>query len=194
MNDRPTPPTPAASPDPASPVWASDLAGRLDVATADVLAVLDLFDGLAAAGAIVERHDDDGGGRDVLIAPRLAAAVGEAVDRLAEPREIRTAGSDSAPVPTPRVTLAPLHDDELQSGRLWYSGTVAVRVEVDGRRIGWVGDGRLWRGHRWGARRWTCCHREEGDTAARWNPDGELPYRSRAAAVRALLDAAGVQR
>jgi hypothetical protein len=51
---------------------------------------------------------------------------------------------------------------------------------------GWVGDGREWRGRRYGARRWWACWREDGDEWARWNTD--LEHGSRAAALAALLD------
>lgn len=68
-------------------------------------------------------------------------------------------------------------------------GTVTYRVTLNGRWIGWVGDTRPWRGHRFGGRRWWACWREDGDTAARWNSgfgddDG---HRTRADAVAALL-------
>ncbi|HKS46376.1 MAG TPA: hypothetical protein VJT49_14945 [Amycolatopsis sp.] len=64
-------------------------------------------------------------------------------------------------------------------------GEVTYRVEVDGRAVGWVGDGRPWRGHRFGGRRWFACWREDGDTAARW--DSGLEYGARSAALAALL-------
>ena len=70
--------------------------------------------------------------------------------------------------------------DPMQAG-----GEVAYRVEVDGRPVGWVGDGRPWRGHRFGGRRWFACWREDGDTAARW--DSGLGYGARSAALAALL-------
>ncbi|WP_157115800.1 hypothetical protein [Nocardia puris] len=61
-------------------------------------------------------------------------------------------------------------------------------AHVDGRRIGWVGDERAWRGHRFGGRRWWAAWREDGDTAARWNT-GDHPLRTRAEAVAALTQA-----
>ena len=64
-------------------------------------------------------------------------------------------------------------------------GEVAYRVELDGRPVGWVGDGRPWRGWRYGGRKWWACWREEGDTAARWSSELEFPIRS--AALAALL-------
>lgn len=64
-------------------------------------------------------------------------------------------------------------------------GTVAYRVLVAGRWVGWVGDGRPWRGWRYGGRRWWACWREDGDDAARWSTD--LDYVSRRTAVVALL-------
>lgn len=64
-------------------------------------------------------------------------------------------------------------------------GTVTYHVHVGDRRVGWVGDGRPWRGWRFGGRRWWACWREDGDTAARWGTD--LDYPTRAAAVAALL-------
>ena len=60
-------------------------------------------------------------------------------------------------------------------------GEVAYRVKVNGHPAGWVGDGRPWRGHRLGSRKWWACWREEGDTAARW--DSGLDYGTRAAAL-----------
>src|SRR5688500_13561135 len=64
-------------------------------------------------------------------------------------------------------------------------GSVTFRVLVDGRWVGWVGDGRERRGHRYGVRRWWACWREDGDTAARWSTG--LDYRSRKAALAALV-------
>lgn len=66
-------------------------------------------------------------------------------------------------------------------------GSVAYRVTVAGRWVGWVGDARPWRGWRYGRAYWWACWREEGDTAARWN-SGEAELSSRAAAIEALLD------
>lgn len=71
-----------------------------------------------------------------------------------------------------------------RQGPLHSGGTVAYRVHVDGRWVGWVGDGRAWRGWRHGGRRWWACWREDGDTAARWSTD--LEYGTRAAALAAL--------
>jgi hypothetical protein len=67
-------------------------------------------------------------------------------------------------------------------------GTVVYRVMLDGRWIGWVGDGREWRGWRYGERRWWACHREDGDTASRWH--SELVHTSRAAAAADLYEQA----
>ncbi|MFL6126483.1 hypothetical protein [Actinophytocola sp.] len=65
-------------------------------------------------------------------------------------------------------------------------GTVNYRVLLAGRWVGWVGDGRPWRGWHYGGRRWWACWREEGDNAARWSTD--LDYPSRRTAVIALLN------
>lgn len=65
------------------------------------------------------------------------------------------------------------------------SGEVTYRVEIDGRPVGWVGDGRPWRGWRHGGRRWWACWREAEDTAARWS--SELEFGTRTAALAALL-------
>lgn len=68
----------------------------------------------------------------------------------------------------PRVDLKPsTHADEVATG-----GTVLFRAYVDGRWVGWVGDSRKWRGHRYGARKWWACHREDGDQYARRRADG----------------------
>jgi hypothetical protein len=68
-------------------------------------------------------------------------------------------------------------------------GTVTYVVFTDDdRMIGLIGDGRDWRGHRYGGRRWWAAWRQEGDTAARWNSGG-LAYRTRAAALSALASA-----
>jgi hypothetical protein len=69
-------------------------------------------------------------------------------------------------------------------------GNVTYRITVDGRWIGWVGDGREWRGSHYGARKWWACWREEGDTAARWNTG--LTHTSRKSAIAELLTKAGV--
>ncbi|MEV6244516.1 hypothetical protein [Lentzea sp. NPDC051838] len=67
----------------------------------------------------------------------------------------------------------------------WSGGTVVYRVTVDDTWIGWVGDGRKWKGSHYGPVRWWACWRQDGDTAARWCSD--LDYRSRNAARLALL-------
>ncbi len=67
----------------------------------------------------------------------------------------------------------------------WSGGTVVYRVTVDGTWIGWVGDGRRWKGWGYGAVRWWACWRQDGDTSARWSSN--LDYRSRSAARVALL-------
>src|SRR4051794_18826517 len=56
------------------------------------------------------------------------------------------------------------NEDTLHSG-----GKVTYRVYDGDRWIGWVGDGRKWQGHRYGAQKWWACWREDGDTAARWS-------------------------
>lgn len=69
-------------------------------------------------------------------------------------------------------------------GAMAGGGTTSLEVYLDGRWIGWVGDERRFTGTRFGGRRWWACHREDGDTAARWNTEG---HRSRTAAVDALV-------
>ncbi|MFC4127376.1 hypothetical protein [Nocardia rhizosphaerae] len=64
-------------------------------------------------------------------------------------------------------------------------GSVTHPVMVDGRRVGWVGDIRRWRGHRHGGRRWWACWREDGDTHARWS---EFEFGTRRAALAALTE------
>ena len=54
------------------------------------------------------------------------------------------------------------------------------------RWVGWVGDGRPWRGWRYGGRHWWACWREHGDTAARWRTD--LVHPTRRIALDALLN------
>lgn len=71
-------------------------------------------------------------------------------------------------------------DTALHSG-----GTVAYRVLLAGRWVGWIGDGRPWCGWRHGGRRWWACWREDGDTAARWGTD--LVHPTRRTAVAALV-------
>lgn len=68
-------------------------------------------------------------------------------------------------------------------GRMAYGGTVVLDVFLEGRHVGWVGDGRRWTGSDFGARRWWACHREDGDQHARWT---SALLRTRAAAVDAL--------
>lgn len=70
-------------------------------------------------------------------------------------------------------------DDSLHSG-----GKVTYRVYDGDRWIGWVGDGRKWRGHGYGAQQWWACWREDGDAAARWNSG--LRYAKRSEAVDGL--------
>ena len=67
--------------------------------------------------------------------------------------------------------------------------TVAYTVNAAGRWVGWVYDERPWLGDRYGSRRWSAAWREVDDTAARWR--GE-EYRTRAAALAALLDVADI--
>lgn len=69
-------------------------------------------------------------------------------------------------VQDPRVTLTPDRDGEVATG-----GTVLFRAHLNGRWVGWVGDSRKWRGHRYGARRWWACHRQDGDRYARGRVD-----------------------
>ncbi len=73
-------------------------------------------------------------------------------------------------------------------GRRHAGGTIAHRVYLDGRWIGWIGDGRAWKGHTHGARRWWAAHREEGDTAARASTG--LDFGSRTAAIGWLTEQA----
>lgn len=73
-------------------------------------------------------------------------------------------------------------------GAMAAGGTVSYEVYVGGRWIGWVGDERPWLGHTHGGRRWWFAWRQEGDSAARANGTG---YRTRAAALDALLDVVG---
>lgn len=74
--------------------------------------------------------------------------------------------------------------DKLLSG----GGSVVYRVFLDGRWIGWVGDQRPWRGHRYGGQSWWASWREEGDLAARWNSlSNTVPFRTRSAAVSGLV-------
>lgn len=73
-------------------------------------------------------------------------------------------------------------------------GTVAYRVTLNGRWVGWVGDVRPWRGWRYGGTQWWACWREDGDTAARWNSNDDQPHRTRAAALAALVEYAAERR
>jgi hypothetical protein len=93
----------------------------------------------------------------------------------------RTEGSKTVTSNDPRVTLEDGPDVEMHEG-----GTVTHRVLLDGRWVGWVGDGRPWRGSTWGGRRWWACWREDGDTGARWSPG--LDYLTRTAALAALIE------
>jgi hypothetical protein len=86
---------------------------------------------------------------------------------------------------TVRLTRETGHDT-MHSG-----GTVAYRVYLDGRWVGWIGDGRQWKGSRYGGLKWWACWREEADTGARWNPG--LVHRTRTDAVAALLEEIGVR-
>ena len=88
---------------------------------------------------------------------------------------------------TPPVQASPpvRLDVETERKHMHGGGTVAYRVLLDGRWIGWTGDGREWCGSHYGGRRWWACWREDGDTAARWSTD--LDYRTRASALSALL-------
>lgn len=82
------------------------------------------------------------------------------------------------------ATLRRLDDEDLIAA----GGTVVYAVLVDDRRIGWVGDSREWRGHRFGGREWWACWREDGDTAARWNSfSNDSAHKTRAAAVADLF-------
>jgi hypothetical protein len=63
-------------------------------------------------------------------------------------------------------------------------GSVTYRVFLAGTWIGWVGDGRAWRGWRYGRRQWWAAWRQHGDTAARWNSG--LTHPTRTAALTAL--------
>ncbi len=67
-------------------------------------------------------------------------------------------------------------------------GSVVYEVRIDGRRVGWVGDVREWKGWRYGGQRWWAAHREDGDTAARWR--SELTLDTRRAAVAELIERA----
>lgn len=80
---------------------------------------------------------------------------------------------------TVRLTRETGHDS-MHNG-----GTVSYRVYLDGRWVGWIGDGREWKGWHYGARKWWACWREESDTAARWNPG--LTHRTRTDALAALV-------
>lgn len=80
---------------------------------------------------------------------------------------------------------APQLQLEQRDKPMYVGGTTDHRVYLEGRWVGWVGDGREWRGWRYGARRWWACWREDDDTAARWNTG--LEHTSRAAALAALL-------
>ena len=64
--------------------------------------------------------------------------------------------------------------------------TVTYRVLLDGVWIGWVGDGREWRGYRYGGRKWWAAWRQDGDPYARWNTGG-ITCSTRTEALSALL-------
>jgi hypothetical protein len=84
------------------------------------------------------------------------------------------------------VSVARLEKDPERTS-MALGGTVVYRVVVDDRWIGWVGDMRLWRGWRYGGRKWWACWREDGDTAARWSSFDGRPHVTRAAAFADLL-------
>lgn len=79
-----------------------------------------------------------------------------------------------------RVDLRPDTAGEVATG-----GTVIFRAYVGDRWVGWVGDSRKWRGHRYGGRKWWACHRQEGDTYARGRVDDQA---TRKAAVTWLQE------
>jgi hypothetical protein len=85
--------------------------------------------------------------------------------------------------PTFELSLKAAPDEEIALG-----GTIVYAVLVDGRRVGWVGDERPWRGHRYGQRQWWACWREDDDSAARWNSFDAPVMRSRKAALTALTE------
>ena len=67
-------------------------------------------------------------------------------------------------------------------------GTVTFKAYARGRWVGWVGDQREWKGHRFGSRRWFACWREDGDEYARERVDG---LTTRSAAVAWLTERTG---
>jgi hypothetical protein len=67
---------------------------------------------------------------------------------------------------TERIELR--RDDQAENAS---GGTVTFKAYAGGRWVGWVGDAREWRGHRYGGRRWWACWREEGDDYARDRAD-----------------------
>jgi hypothetical protein len=73
---------------------------------------------------------------------------------------------------------------ETNDDTLAHGGKTTYRVYDGDRWIGWVGDGRRWRGSRYGAQQWWACWREDGDAAARWSSG--LRYAKRQDAVDAL--------
>jgi hypothetical protein len=77
-------------------------------------------------------------------------------------------------------------------GELHAGGTVTYRAYDGDRLVGLVGDGREWRGHKYGGRRWWAAWRERGDKAARASTGG-LTCSNRSAAV-AWLDSQAVAR
>lgn len=109
----------------------------------------------------------------VLSSATLAADVTVFVARPAPVRATREQRQDAV-----RLEVEPC---EMHAG-----GTITYRVFLDGRWVGWVGDGRPWRGWGYGGRRWWACWRQDGDTAARWSTD--LDYRTRTAALAGLVE------
>lgn len=87
-----------------------------------------------------------------------------------------------------RIRLTARDGERRRGLRVWI-------VTVDGRRVGIVGDERLWRGTRWGGLRWWAALRDTDDWSvpARWNT-GDEQLRTRAAAVDALVAALREQR
>ncbi|OLT03207.1 hypothetical protein BJF90_26390 [Pseudonocardia sp. CNS-004] len=71
-------------------------------------------------------------------------------------------------------------------------GTVTYLVmDRNGSMVGMLGDGRDWKGWRYGGRRWWACWRQEGDQAARWSTD--LDYPTRKGALYALVGVLGTE-
>lgn len=82
-----------------------------------------------------------------------------------------------------RIRLTARDGERRRGLRVWI-------VTVDGRRVGIVGDERLWRGTRWGGLRWWAALRNTDDwtVPAAWNT-GDEQLRTRTAAVDALIAA-----